>query len=388
MSLKQAAEAVRSAGRGKDTELVHLTKREVSGLHALAKAAGGSLTRNPETGMPEAGFLDSLLPTLLGVGANFIVPGSGMLVGGLTGALQNKDNPLLGAVTGAMGGYGGGQLAAGLQGAGAGAAQQVAMQGASEVAKAGAGQVGASLTPQGLANVAAAEAAQPALLNQAAADATTSFMGKPFYEQMGAGLSAAVNNPGQFVQGLGGAMPALKTAGMAAAPMLYESMMPGAGAGDMPEEGEASRYRYDAGYTGGESTGGGASSERRWFNPTYTRLAAGGGVQMASGGFVFPADVVSMLGNGSSAAGLEVLAKHLGATPIEGPGDGQSDSIPAEIDGLAPAAVARQEAYLSPEKVRAAGGEERLYALLDRVRQQAHGTKQQQRPVQPEQVLA
>lgn len=377
MSLKKAAESVRAAGRGKDTELVHFTRKEVAGLEGLARAAGGKLARNPKTGLVEAGFLDSLLPTLLGAAANFVVPGSGLLVGGLTGAIQNKENPLMGAVTGAMGGYGGGSLAAGLQGVGAGAAQQAAISGAQEAAAQQLATTGAEMTAQGASNLGAAS-------NQLAADATQQFMAKPFYEQAGAGLSAAVNSPAQFIEGLGGSKAALKAGAMAAAPMLAPSVMQTGGA--RPEdEAEMSRYNYDAGYTGG--TGGGGSSEKQWFAPRFTRLAAGGHVPLASGGFVIPADVVSMIGNGSSDAGLEALAQHLGATPIDGPGDGQSDSIPASIDGAAPAAVARQEAYLSPDKVRAAGGEEKLYELLARVRQAAHGTRQQQAPVEPAEVL-
>lgn len=375
MSLKQAAEAVRAAGRGKDTELVHLTRNEVAGLHALAKAAGGALTRNPDTGMPEAGFLDSILPTLLGAGAMFI-PGMQPLgaaaIGAATGAMTNKQDPLMGAILGGMGGYGGAGLASGLQGAGIGAAQQAAIDAATQ----GAGEAAIG---QGLQGV----------TNQAAADATKAFMEKPFYEQASAGLQAAVNNPGQFIEGMGGTMPALKTTGMAAAPMLYGQMFPGANSGlDFGGDGDASEYNYDAGFTGGETTGDDPSSERRWFNPTFTRMAAGGEVALSEGGFVIPADVVSMLGNGSSAAGLEALAQHLGATPIDGPGDGQSDSIPASIDGVHPAAVARQEAYLTPEQVQAAGGEDKLYKLLERVRKAAHGKAQQQRPVDPEQVLA
>lgn len=399
MSLKQAAEAVRAAGRGKDTELVHLTRNEVAGLHALAKAAGGALTRNPDTGMPEAGFLDSILPTLLGAGAMFI-PGMQPLgaaaIGAATGAMTNKQDPLMGAILGGMGGYGGAGLASGLQGAGIGAAQQAAIdaaaQGAGEAAI-GQGLQASTVAPGlGLNPAVAPSAVQSTVqgvTNQAAADATKAFMEKPFYEQASAGLQAAVNSPGQFIEGMGGTMPALKTTGMAAAPMLYGQMFPGANSGlDFGGDGEASEYNYDAGFTGGEATGDDPSSERRWFNPTFTRMAAGGEVALSEGGFVIPADVVSMLGNGSSAAGLEALAQHLGATPIDGPGDGQSDSIPASIDGVHPAAVARQEAYLTPEQVQAAGGEDKLYKLLERVRKAAHGKAQQQRPVDPEQVLA
>jgi hypothetical protein len=67
-NLHPIAQAVQSQGRGKDTQLVHMTPNEVQGLHALAKAHGGSLSINPSTGLPEAGFLDSMLPTILGIG--------------------------------------------------------------------------------------------------------------------------------------------------------------------------------------------------------------------------------------------------------------------------------------------------------------------------------
>jgi hypothetical protein len=60
---------LQTAGRNGDSMLVHMTPGEVSGLQALAKAHGGSLTINPETGLPEAFFLASLLPTILGAGA-------------------------------------------------------------------------------------------------------------------------------------------------------------------------------------------------------------------------------------------------------------------------------------------------------------------------------
>lgn len=60
------AEALRSKGRGEDSMLVHMTPDEVNSLQGLAMAAGGSLTINPETGLPEAGWLGKLLPTILG----------------------------------------------------------------------------------------------------------------------------------------------------------------------------------------------------------------------------------------------------------------------------------------------------------------------------------
>ena len=53
-------------------------------------AHGGSLTINPETGLAEAGFLKSILPTLIGAGLSFI-PGVGpMMAAGLVGGGYGK----------------------------------------------------------------------------------------------------------------------------------------------------------------------------------------------------------------------------------------------------------------------------------------------------------
>jgi hypothetical protein len=80
---------------------------------------GGSLTINPHTGLPEAfslgGFFKSLLPTIAGFAASGMSGGAmspmlaGILAGSATGAATSKD-PLLGAITGGLGGYGGANL--------------------------------------------------------------------------------------------------------------------------------------------------------------------------------------------------------------------------------------------------------------------------------------
>jgi len=93
--MNQSAQGLASLGRGNDSMLVHMTPREVQGLQGLAMAHGGSLTINPQTGLPEAGFLDSILPTVAGFGLNAMFPGlgalgSGLLVGGVT-ALASGD---------------------------------------------------------------------------------------------------------------------------------------------------------------------------------------------------------------------------------------------------------------------------------------------------------
>jgi len=55
--LATLANELESKGRNGDTELVHMTKDEVAGLHSLARSMGGQLTRNPNTGLYEASWL-------------------------------------------------------------------------------------------------------------------------------------------------------------------------------------------------------------------------------------------------------------------------------------------------------------------------------------------
>ena len=94
MSLEVAAKHLAAHGRGPDDQLIHMSGKEVAGLQALAMAHGGSLTINPKTGLPEAGFLDDILPTLaIGAGiyaAMYGVPDfSSMTMPSVSGALSS-----------------------------------------------------------------------------------------------------------------------------------------------------------------------------------------------------------------------------------------------------------------------------------------------------------
>ena len=72
---QQAAQQVQQYGRGEDSMLVHMTPNEVNSLRGLAQQFGGDLSVNPNTGLPEAGWLGKLLPTILGIaGAAFGIP--------------------------------------------------------------------------------------------------------------------------------------------------------------------------------------------------------------------------------------------------------------------------------------------------------------------------
>lgn len=129
MSLHHLAKQLETQGRGKDTELIHVSKNEMQGLQALARAKGGNLTRNPHTGLYEAGFLEDVLPMVAAAAAIYFTAGAatpavmgatglgatgagilagagaGALISGGMAAIQGKDvgnAALMGGVTGAI----------------------------------------------------------------------------------------------------------------------------------------------------------------------------------------------------------------------------------------------------------------------------------------------
>ena len=123
--MQHLAKQVQSQGRGNDTMLVHMTPREVGGLQSLAKAAGGSLTTNPHTGLPEAGFLEAILPTIAGVAlaaTGIGAPAAALMVGAADTAITGDLGKGLMAGLGAFGGAGLGSALGGLGAAGGTAA--------------------------------------------------------------------------------------------------------------------------------------------------------------------------------------------------------------------------------------------------------------------------
>ena len=123
--MNQTAQGLAALGRGPDTMLVHMAPQEVAGLQALAMKHGGSLTINPETGLPEAGFLSSILPMVAGFAlgpAGFALmsaPMAGLAVGGISALTSGS---LSKGLMAGLGAYGGAGLGESLMGAGAGAA--------------------------------------------------------------------------------------------------------------------------------------------------------------------------------------------------------------------------------------------------------------------------
>jgi len=128
--LADAARAVQARGRNEDTMLVHMTPNEVNSLQGLAMAHGGTLTINPDTGLPEADFLKSILPMIAGFAlgpAGFGLMTSlqaGLAVGGVT-ALATGD--LGKGLSAGLGAFGGSNLGAALSSTGAEAAKLAAL---------------------------------------------------------------------------------------------------------------------------------------------------------------------------------------------------------------------------------------------------------------------
>ena len=121
-------QGIASLGRGQDSMLVHMTPGEVHGLQQLAMRHGGSLTINPQTGLPEAGFLSSLLPMIAGIGLNMAFPGSGALIGaGIGGLTALATGSLSKGLTYGLGAYSGAGLGESLSSMGAEQANKLAL---------------------------------------------------------------------------------------------------------------------------------------------------------------------------------------------------------------------------------------------------------------------
>jgi hypothetical protein len=388
--MKDTAAGLASLGRGSDTMLVHMSPREVAGLQSLAMAHGGSLTTNPHTGLPEAGFLENILPTVLGFALTpFMGPiGAGLTVGGLqaarTGDLGKGVLAGLGAFAG--GGLGDALANVGTQAAGAATAQNIATQNAADLA--------AGALPQEIfGGQGIAQVANPSVLgSQYLGDVSAGIQN--LGQQFTASPTQALSTAGSALKDSYGGKLGATAAGIGALGALGGFDQPEM-AGLPPEERSRARLSgpiqrpYDP-----TAPGGYYFTDRGVLTPNYSAanggivaLKEGGAPELKDGGFVLPADVVSHLGNGDTDSGLRYAARRLGATPIKGDGDGMSDSIPTSIEGRHRARVAAGEAYIPPENVKRVGGAKKLYAMMDKVRQARTGSTKQGRQINPERFV-
>jgi hypothetical protein len=280
MSLHVLANHMASKGRDGDSMLVHMTPGEVHGLQALAMKHGGSLTVNPDTGLPEANFLKSLLPMLAGFalgpagfGLVSSAMGAGALVGGITGIATGSLSKGLMAGLGAYGGFGIGES---LATAGAGALTDSA---ASSAYGASAGMTDAAAQELGFAS--AEEAAQ-----NAAAQAAKSFDPSQVagFDKATAGFNAATSSGSAALDFAKNNKLAL---GMAAAPIIADQMVPTTTKAPTPmAPGRIREKRWDGRqFVDVASTDAGVyNTSGRNFSDLYRGYNNGGIVALAEGG--------------------------------------------------------------------------------------------------------
>jgi hypothetical protein len=473
------AQELQDQGRGEDSMLVHMTPNEVNSLQGLAMAHGGSLTINPETGLPEAGWLGKLLPTILG--AALAATGVGApLAAGIVGAGQfARTGSLKKGLMAGLGAFGGAGMAgmAGVGGSitnnafgalgdkagffGANMGQGISQAGnLANIAKLGSAPLENAINVTGAVPSTGAQAALspvqtalgpvPTALNPVQMQALTG-------GAIGSGTQAALTGVAaptatgagaQFTGGLGSRFGQAVRAGLPAgtpgiiskaAPMMAASGVMSNVSGAMtPKQGTMGDDGViDNSFTGpytteprsvsyrerspiesrdssaqlyfsnsmpavynmqgqmvqpGSSTKRGTPILQNVLNPNakkgqnrYNQIltpymvdpqqdmgyADGGEVDMKNGSFVVDARTVSELGNGSSNAGMELLSR-MGGRPLQGPGDGVSDSIRARIGGKQEARVARDEVLFPPEAVKRLGdgnpkkGTAKLYSLMNK----------------------
>lgn len=132
-------------------------------------------------------------------------------------------------------------------------------------------------------------------------------------------------------------------------------------------------------------------------NPYWQPIQQGqvyrGGLPFQNQAFVPGTPYQAAQGGAIPGGGIASLGAYSdGGRMVRGPGTGLSDDIPARINGQQEARLADGEFVIPADVVSALGGgstdsgSKKLYAMLDRVRSQAHGTTQQIRKV-PDKVL-
>jgi hypothetical protein len=390
MSLKHVAKHLTEQGRGPDDHLVHMSGREVAGLQALAMAHGGSLTINPKTGLPEAGFLDDILPVLaVGAGLYFGAGALGMLgeAGAATGAASTV--PVLDAVP---------TLAEVSAAGGAAAPTAYTLQGSVLQPTIGAA------TGSGAAEVAAANAGMGATTS--ALGGGTASMLSQYGLPVAGGLGAAYLLSNKKKQDdTKKTIPMIRPATYSYNPQTPTNMI---GSTYQPGQDTSERQWFNGGYTYGtpyEAADGGiialagggpvenmsnnaaigANTMYPMANMTTSAFATpyqtpqstnmmqnmapsgGGTVNMMSG-------EPNMQGTRMAMGGVTDLGGYSdGGRLLRGPGDGVSDSIPAQIGDKQPARLADGEFVVPARIVSELGngsteaGAKQLYKMLDRV---------------------
>jgi hypothetical protein len=457
--LASVAQNLADKGRKGDSMLVHMTPDEVAGLQALAQQMGGSLTINPQTGLPEANIFKKLLPMALGfalgpAGAGIFSSAltTGLAVGAgytlATGSLQQ-------GLAAGLGAYGGSNLGTGLQAAGT--ADAATSAAASDAASSGlqvAGGAGGDAASAAMVESQLGYGDIPfESFNQA--PASYSYAVPPPSPTSisltgGAGSGLSLTPEATGFAATGPAIPGSEELFTQQVPIESVNLATGAretamstvpktssvltsdvtGLGSTPTPGSAltgaeryfgdkatsdlaaQRYADATGSTLGTSamqTLGGATLQsaaeeqeavkaqqaaidekrerrKRLFEEIAERTL--GRVNVRSGG------LMQLAGGGMSYMEAGGTTGPTGAPrDVVGNGDGMSDSVPADIEGVQEARLADGEFVIPADVVADIGngssdaGSKKLYDMMDRIRMARHGTTEQPPEIQAERLM-
>jgi hypothetical protein len=414
MSLQLAAQHLAAKGRGPDDTLVHMSRNEVKSLSDLAMAHGGQLSINPETGLPEAGFLSAILPAVAGFALNAAVPGLGAAMGGyaipaLVGGasyLMNPKQGLMGGLMAGLGAYGGAGLGAGLENIATSEAGATAANAATQAGEEAARQAGeqefikqqamqesakqAALSSPTAQNLEAITRYTPDTMNsavKAAEQSAREFASNAYVPPpaptglsgMYEGAKSLVTSPTEekFKTLGGGSYTGLARTGLAAAAPVATATptlnMPNVSTAQKQQV--VPHYRYEPGMATPTPAASATGVENMYFPgsrytpvssdeafrlyPGYPAAAAGGGLMNSEGGYQADPNlmqvktydpVVRMATGGISDAHYNLGGYSDGGRLLRGPGDGVSDSIPAVIGKKQPARLADGE-FVVPARI-------------------------------------
>jgi hypothetical protein len=409
-NVSSTAQDLASRGRGGDTMLVHMAPHEVTGLNALARMQGTELTINPETGMPEALKLGKLFKTLApfipfipGVG-QFLAPAFGALgMGGFSPLLQKAiTSGVVGGFTGPKGGF---DLQRGLM-------QGITAYGLGSLQQnlGGPSTPGGPPTPTGpavspeLGAVDASVTSQNPLLAPGVGDnASLSAL-----ERAELGIRPPIDyTPGDITAAskaaeatrAGFPLSDVERGGVSdlGAPFEYQPVSPknaATTASGMKTPtallttglGLSSTADYDK----LTSAGIAVKREKEEEDELYRRLfeRSLGAVPVRSGG------LMKLAGGGMSYMEAGGTTGPTGAPrDVVGTGDGMSDSVPADIEGVQEARLADGEFVIPADVVADIGngssdaGSKKLYDMMDRVRMARHDTTKQPPEIKAERLM-
>jgi hypothetical protein len=251
-----------------------MSRGEVKGLQDLAMAHGGSLSINPQTGLPEAGFLSNLLPMIGGAALTAFTGGAvnpmmaSMIMGGITGVASGS---LSKGLMAGLGAYGGAGMMGGLMGAGAGTAQAAAGALGVPGAATGAGSQAAMLAAQ---NAGFGQAGLEALGQSAAvAPGAVPVVGSGFDSAL-AGAKGLGSEAGRdaFMSNIGGGKGLMKYGMAAAAPVFAApettTKQPEIKSNSDPGQ----QYKYSPGRVEQTPDADPLGRGQAYFNPRYTPI--------------------------------------------------------------------------------------------------------------------